>query len=77
MIAEIQKTYKVKFNSTVHDGKVILIGSKVECERHYDLIKDQEKLECESNLPKTSGKSSKKELSEIQTLKFKQIQLND
>jgi len=75
LVAELQKTYKVKFNSAFHDGKIIITGSKSECERHLLLINDQQTIDDETS--KIFPKTSKKECSENQILKNKQIQLKD
>ena len=80
LVVEIDKIYNIKFNSSTHEGKVVLVGSKADCEKHYELINEQQNLDDQpksSNEENVIKKVTKKESTEIQMLKNKQTQLND
>ena len=84
LVAQIDKIYNFKFNSSFHQGKVVLLGTKIECEKHLELLTEQEKeRSSKDSEPKTSSEESstkkinKKESAEIQTLKNKHTQVKD
>lgn len=80
LVAELNKVYNINFNSKLYRGKVILTGSKQDCEKHYvGISSENDKEAIDEFVPtnKTQKKSNNKDCNEIHMLKNQKIELRD
>jgi FtsZ-binding cell division protein ZapB len=81
MVAEINKVYNIQFNSKQYKGKVILAGSKTDCEKHYenmrlDILEDDTVSEPVVTKP-VAKKISNKDSNEAHSFKNQIVELKD
>ena len=80
IVAGLNKEYEMHFKSKLYRGRVVMIGSKFDCEKHYVNINSEMdySVELETNQNSTNKKKTTiKEMSEIHSLKNKITQLTD